>query len=84
MTGYQYQISERNPRAVEVRYKQAHAGRPTLWRLYQLCVSEDDAERMLGLLQEPLVLVLCHRDGSDGTSEQSGKHQKEVAEEVTP
>ena len=57
LTGYQYQISERNPRAVEVRYKQPHAGRPTLWRLYQLCDSEDDAEHMLGLLQQPLEMA---------------------------
>ena len=57
MTEYQYQISERNPRAVEVRYKQAHRGRYTSWHLYQLCDSEDDAERMLGLLQQPLEMA---------------------------
>ena len=54
MTEYQYQISQGNPRAIEVRYKQAHGGRYTLWRLYQLCDSEDDAERMLEMLQQML------------------------------
>lgn len=53
MTEYEYKISDHDPRSVLVRRRNPHAGRPSLWTLYLLCDSEDDAERVLNLLQQP-------------------------------
>lgn len=52
---YNYRISPTNLRAVQKCPKRSQEGRPRLWTLYTWADSEDEAERILFLLQNPRV-----------------------------
>lgn len=53
MNEYEYRISASNPREVQVRLKYAGRGRYPAWGLYMLADSEEQAQRVLALLQQP-------------------------------
>lgn len=49
---YEYRIAD-DGRTVQVRVKKPQRGRPYVWGLYMLCDNEDEAERILFLLEHP-------------------------------
>jgi hypothetical protein len=53
--GYEYKLADDNPRAVMVRLKYSGRGRYPAWGLYMLADSEEQAEHVLFLLQNPRV-----------------------------
>ncbi len=57
-TKYEHRIPKSDKTIIQVRPQRVEDGKPSLWGLYMRCDSEDDARRILELLNNPCLEVM--------------------------